>query len=300
MDGEPQTRFESFFEQWSAVLAHVGKSRRPVRWSENYDFVYGMLISELERSGKRFAEACHTRNRWKMITEGGECIRKTEKALHAGLTLKTQKVDPVRAEGLWSTDNTEVRSSIVVRNTLCAFREDSLKILNIDMKSGPAVLITAGQSLLSSLKALFGSDNYEHLRGEDRFQLRQFAQRLEQLLEQGTDTLHDLSHLLADIKIFADLLGSVNQREALLEHDRRTKLSSLDALRDLAATLEDPPADGGWEQYRVILEGLQTMAFRDVNLDRWVAAELNRGVDVITDIPSRVVQTLNVVSEVRV
>ena len=84
---------------------------------------------------------------------------------------------------------------------------------------------------------------------------------------------------------FTDILGNVNRRELLIEHDRKIRNRALGMSSSL---LSYPPEDPtqALSQYQAVLQDLNEMHWRDAKLDRFVSQEIQAGSSITKDFKS--------------
>jgi len=101
--------------------------------------------------------------------------------------------------------------------------------------------------------------------------------------------------VLLDLDAFADLLRNVNNRETLMQNDRRVK-GEIEATATLAAL---DPAQAS-RLYRAALTRLTQMRWRDEALDQEVEAQLARAESDAAALEDRIRSTLAVLGAARV
>jgi hypothetical protein len=222
-----------------------------------------------------------------MITEGEEGRRKTQKALQYAITIALRLVASEPVTEPFGDTATELECALMVRGALLAFSRDVLAITEDADVVPDAELGIKLRDLRIRFLDLFLSALYRELRAPDRYQLQSLRRRLDAWLDGVWDACDVARQLLADVRAYAELLVLINNREILVEHDRRVRERGLTDLSDLAATLSVSTRDG-WGRLFAILQDLQPLSWRDLEFGRWLAAELEQGPASRADIQARV------------
>lgn len=222
---------------------------------------------------------------WVVASNADTGLRRAGKAL---LTLETAVLEyegqPPK-ERRWS----DLRDSLEIRRVYGQFRRFILRRRDDEAAPPDAeemheLLRTASHriAILRDLKI------YPFLRIYDRVPIRKLQNRILRWLDRDEDDperLDDGRRLWSDLESFAELLGEINQREELREHDRRT-LKRIHRLLFGAKRRHEsiPPAH---------LEDLETLLGRDDELDRIVLDPHGHGVEDLRAPLERILEALD-------
>ncbi len=200
------------------------------------------------------------KDRWELLDACHSALRGTRKALVALEHVACEE----RGEAPLLDYRTELDLSLQVRLAFAKFREAVRSVLPAGAPAegaGPGIvrLLQGGSTALA---VLVGRDAYPHLRARDRRQIRALQHKLLSAMRaQGAERDAMGRQALADLAVFAELVSLVNQREELIEHDRRLVREALEGLRALAPDDTPPPA---WT------EALKPLRGRDGDLDQLI------------------------------
>lgn len=211
--------------------------------------------SQLLDVREQLQRAVASRSIWKMASQADSALRRTIRALLAveSAIREYEALPPKNHQ--WKN----LEDSLEIRRLYSQFRrailmggepgEDDLKVR----------LRGAGHriAILRDLKI------YPFLRIDDRLQIRQLQKRIAGWLVGEGETGDEAGRRLwEDLLAFARLLGEINHRQELREHDRRVVAELCHALFDGGATPREIPHR---ERKR-----LQTLFGRDDELDEWI------------------------------
>ena len=101
------------------------------------------------------------------------------------------------------------------------------------------------------------------------------------------------------VRDFTDILGNVNRRELLIEHDRKIRNRALGMSSSLLSYPPEDPAQA-LSQYQAVLHDLNEMHWRDPKLDRFVSQEIEAGNSVTQDFKSHLKGLTVILQEVEV
>ncbi len=151
----------------------------------------------------------------------------------------------------------ELARALAIRYAYQSFRR-AIRLLERRLEQGHVDLVQALRSTASNLAKLIGRDVYEDLPVDVRRQVRALQGRVLDWARQCSDDGFSARRIWLDLAAFAELLGEIQQREVLREHDLGVLVEigeQLDAIEP-SATLPIP-----------LLERLGRLAGRDVELD---------------------------------
>ena len=170
-------------------------------------------------------------------------------------------------------DPTELQTVLLVREALVGLKRDMMTITE-GLETAPHcdLNIRLRDARIRILELVM-APVHRSLRASDRFALQGLRTRIDHWLNGLWDDADAARRLLSDLRAFATLLHEVNSREVLMTYDRRVRSQALDALDDLAATLDVCPRDGWWRYLRVLRDA-DALRFRDDRLHHFVGAEL--------------------------
>ena len=146
---------------------------------------------------------------------------------------------------------------------------------------------------------LLQNEAYYMIRALDRFGLQDLRSRF--MVAQDSEASDDWRGrwALQAVRDFTDILGNVNRRELLIEHDRKIRNRALGMSSSL---LSYPPEDPiqAFSQYQAVLQDLNEMHWRDAKLDRFVSQEIEAGSSITKDFKSHLKSLTTILQEVEV
>ena len=219
-----------------------------------------MLVKRLNRSKQRLHEALKSRSKWQLITEGEEGVRVAKRALHTGLNAVARSIAPEAAGDFPPHDQLELQSALAVRELLLNFQSSILDftqdVETLDENAIKECLRSAG----ACIKSFFDNPLYSEVRSEDRYQVLQFQNRILKAYMQRAFG-RSSQELLQDFRAFAELLSQINQREVLVQHERKVQQRCSLAL-SRAQSLLSVDSKVAWEQFKDTLVELENLRFR--------------------------------------
>lgn len=227
-----------------------------------------MLARELQNARSRLERAIQERSKWGIITEGDETRRKSIKSLQLVIVLAGCAL-PDRGFPDSLIGPTELEMALRVRRTLLALRDSIRRCVTTQVEVTRPEAVRGMQALHDILRELCGSTDYRELRSADRYAIQGLRKRVDAWL--GTDhrAAHEARDVLRDAAAFAELLGDVNKREILVQHDRCVRdnvLTDLTGLRDTLCI----SASGAVDRFRAALNDARDLVDRDLELAAWL------------------------------
>ncbi len=234
------------------------------------------LSLELEACRERLVQMRFERSKWGMITEGEEGRRKCQKVLRAAFTVGCCELAPITGDELFPRDPSELQTALFVRDALMSFRRDIHSLVGETEEVPAEELRDTINGVRARIDMLLKNEAYYMIRALDRFGLQDLRSRF--AAAQDSDDTDDwgVRWALQAVRDFTDILGNVNRRELLIEHDRKIRNRALGMSSSL---LSYPPEDPSQalDQYQAVLHDLNEMHWRDAKLDRFVSREIEAG-----------------------
>lgn len=212
---------------------------------------------ELRRKHEQVAAIHESRELWMILTACGSARRQVVKSATAvERALSEAEGLPPSLEGLYVS---ELDLSREVRRAYGRFRRGVVR----GGEPPPERVVSRLRTAAVGIAQLVGRDCYESLRVVDRVQLRAVQARLiEQLRHPDAGGPRASLRLWQDVAAFAELLGGVNNRAELREHDL--------ALAERALATMPPEQDDGAALDGALLEALRGLAGRSDEIDELI------------------------------
>lgn len=257
------------------------------------------LSLELEACRERLVQMRFERSKWGMITEGEEGRRKCQKVLRAAFTVGCCELAPITGDELFPRDPSELQTALFVRDALMAFRRDIQSLVGEAEEVPSEELPATVDGVRARIEMLLKNDAYYMIRALDRFGLQDLRARFVRWQENQQVDEWNGRWTLQAVRDFTDILGNVNRRELLIDHDRKIRNRALGMSSSL---LSYPPSDPeqGVSQFQAVLHDLNEMHWRDPKLDRFVETELEAGATVASDFKGHLKKLTSLLQEVEV
>ncbi len=257
------------------------------------------LSLELEACRERLVQMRFERSKWGMITEGEEGRRKCQKVLRAAFTVGCCDLAPITGDELFPRDPSELQTALFVRDALMSFRRDIHSLVGDAEEVPTDELSDTLNGVRARIDMLLQNEAYYMIRALDRFSLQDLRSRF--MVAQDSEASDDWRGrwALQAVRDFTDILGNVNRRELLIEHDRKIRNRALGMSSSL---LSYPPEDPiqAFSQYQAVLQDLNEMHWRDAKLDRFVSQEIEAGSSITKDFKSHLKSLTTILQEVEV
>lgn len=216
--------------------------------------------SQLLEANEQLQRAVKSRSTWEMASQADAALRRMTRALIAveSAIREFEALPPKNRQ--WKN----LEDSLEIRRLYSQFRRAILMGGEPGDDDLKARLRGAGHriAILRDLKI------YPFLRIDDRLQIRKLQKRIAAWLVGEGETGEEAGRRLwEDLVAFARLLGEINHRQELREHDRRVVAELCHALFDGGATPREIPPR---ERKRI-----QTLFGRDDELDDWITEAQN-------------------------
>jgi hypothetical protein len=302
IDGVVDPKRDRFCEDLDRfVLRMVDPSQDPLV-DEDYepismDEFCRNLSLELEACRERLVQMRFERSKWGMITEGEEGRRKCQKVLRAAFTVGCCELAPITGDELFPRDPSELQTALFVRDALMAFRRDIQALVGEAEEVPSDELPATVDGVRARIDMLLKNDAYYMIRALDRFGLQDLRARFVSWQESQQDDVWNGRWTLQAVRDFTDILGNVNRRELLIEHDRKIRNRALGMSSSL---LSYPPTEPEQvlSQFKAVLHDLNEMHWRDPKLDRFVATELEVGSSLVKDFKGHLKKLTAILQEV--
>lgn len=304
IDGVVDPKRDRFCEDLDRfVLRMVDPSQDPLV-DENYEPITmeefcRNLSLELEACRERLVQMRLERSKWGMITEGEEGRRKCQKVLRAAFTVGCCELAPITGDELFPKDPSELQTALFVRDALMCFRRDIHSLVGEAEDVPTEELPATVDGVRARIDMLLKNEAYYMIRALDRFGLQDLRARfVDWQKKQKIDDWNGRWTLQA-VRDFTDILGNVNRRELLIEHDRKIRNRALGMSSSL---LSYPPTDSeqAFNQYQAVLHDLNEMNWRDSHLDRFVAVEIEAGSTVTKNFKGHLKKLTSILQEVEI
>ncbi len=246
------------------MLVAPSAAREDVAFLHN---LCNVLLAEVWRCVERLRDTNAALNKWHLIVEGEEASRKGQNALRTALCAVARVFDPPQVQR-FNNVPTEQQTALEVRRCLLSLRRDVLAITRVDDTSSPKPII---HQLLIRLDALPREAAYHKLRALDCHEIHRLCERLRAWVA-GDMSGDEGWQVIADARAFVELLRHVNNREVLIESDRRLRQYGLDTLNDLQSIMGVAPRRT-LALFARLLTKLEDLQNRDEAFDSVLAAE---------------------------
>lgn len=217
-------------------------------------------MADFHLSRKRvLVEAARAQDVWDVLDACQSALRGIRKALMA-----LEHVACERQGAKAQLDyRTETAVSLEIRLAFAKFRDAVREVMgDKDPSTEPELLERRLLGGSTSLAILAGRDAYPYMRARDRRQIRGLQRKFHEARRAEAEERPRRSlEALRDLAAFAELVSLINQREELLEHDRRVARAALDAVEAMPPQ-EIPPA--AWTR------SLKPLRGRDPDLDQLI------------------------------
>lgn len=257
------------------------------------------LSLELEACRERLVQMRFERSKWGMITEGEEGRRKCQKVLRAAFMVGCCGLAPITGEELFPRDPSELQTALFVRDALMSFRRDIHALVgeaeNVPLSELRAIV----EGVRGRVDQLLQNEAYYMIRALDRYGLQDLRARFILWLQAEQADDWNGRWTLQAVRDFTDILGNINRRELLIDHDRKIRNR---ALGMTSALLSYPPEDPTQvvEQYRAVLMDLSAMHWRSERVDRFLETEIHNGHRIPDDFKGHLKQFTALLQEVDV
>ncbi len=197
--------------------------------------------------------AVERKQTWVVASYADSGLRRARKAL---ISLESA-ISEFEGESAPDRQWTDLEDSLEIRRLYGQFRR---AILRGDLEASGEALAKQLQSAARRISILRDLKIYPFLRIDDRLTIRKLNRRIVDWSTSAVESKdEDGRRILQDLVSFARLLGKINEREELREHDRAVVFRLLASTRHQAANAPLRP---------VILQEIETLLGRDDDLDQ--------------------------------